>query len=205
MSFYLRTAKGRIPQRSRASMRLATSIILTGYPLGALIALNSGLAGEGGAAFALYLTGIAAIVIALSAFFYIAPSYMQRIVGEQPGELDELERDLRQRAYAFAYHVLTGLVAASIFYLAVANDDTRLTLWTPDSYTHWNTIFWGVLLYCFTLPTAYLAWTMPDIAHEFSEEEAGAEPARKPRARWWLWGLMVAGGIGGFILARLIT
>jgi len=130
---------------------------------------------------------------------------MQRIVGEQLCELDDLERDLRQKAYAFAYHLLTGLVASAIFYLAVANDDTRLTLWAPDSYTHWNTIFWGVLLYCFTLPTAYLAWTMPDIADEFGEDELEAEPVRKPGVRWWLWGLIIAGGIGGFILARTIT
>ncbi|KPP82122.1 MAG: hypothetical protein HLUCCA04_05175 [Oceanicaulis sp. HLUCCA04] len=205
MSFYMRTANGRVAQRSRASMRLATGIILAGYPLGALLTLNSSLAGDGSGAFALNLTGLAIIAIAIFAFFYIAPSYMQRIVGEQLCELDDLERDLRQKAYAFAYHLLTGLVASAIFYLAVANDDTRLTLWAPDSYTHWNTIFWGVLLYCFTLPTAYLAWTMPDIAHEFGEDELEAEPVRKPGVRWWLWGLIIAGGIGGFILARTIT
>ncbi|MBV5259202.1 hypothetical protein FLX56_12325 [Synechococcus moorigangaii CMS01] len=205
MSFYMRTANGRTPRRSRTSMRLATGLILAGYPLGALLALNSGLAGEGSVSFALSLAGLAVIAVSVFAFFYIAPSYMQRIIGEQLCELDDLERDLRQKAYAFAYHVLTGLVAAAIFYLAVANDDTRLTLWAPDSYTHWNTIFWGVLLYCFTLPTAYLAWTMPDISDEFAEEELEAEPVRKPGVRWWLWGLIVAGGLAGFILARMIT
>jgi hypothetical protein len=205
VSFYMRTANGRTPRRSRTSMRLATGLILAGYPLGALLALNSGLAGEGSVSFALSLAGLAVIAVSVFAFFYIAPSYMQRIIGEQLCELDDLERDLRQKAYAFAYHVLTGLVAAAIFYLAVANDDTRLTLWAPDSYTHWNTIFWGVLLYCFTLPTAYLAWTMPDISDEFAEEELEAEPVRKPGVRWWLWGLIVAGGLAGFILARMIT
>lgn len=205
MSFYMRTANGRTPRRSRTSMRLATGLIMAGYPLGALLALNSGLAGEGSVSFALSLAGLAVIAVSVFAFFYIAPSYMQRIIGEQLCELDDLERDLRQKAYAFAYHVLTGLVAAAIFYLAVANDDTRLTLWAPDSYTHWNTIFWGVLLYCFTLPTAYLAWTMPDISDEFAEEELEAEPVRKPGVRWWLWGLIVAGGLAGFILARMIT
>lgn len=205
MSFYMRTANGRTPRRSRTSMRLATGLILAGYPLGALMALNSGLAGEGSVSFAFSLAGLAVIAVSVFAFFYIAPSYMQRIIGEQLCELDDLERDLRQKAYAFAYHVLTGLVAAAIFYLAVANDDTRLTLWAPDSYTHWNTIFWGVLLYCFTLPTAYLAWTMPDISDEFAEEELEAEPVRKPGVRWWLWGLIVAGGLAGFILARMIT
>lgn len=205
MSFFLRTSSGRVPYRSRASIRIATSVILGGYPLGGLVVLNSGLAGEGAPALTLSIAGLVLIALAVLAFFYIAPSYMQRIVGEQICELDDLERDLRQKAYAFAYHLLTGLVAAAIFYLAVANDDTRLTLWSPSTYSHWNTIFWGVLLYCFTLPTAYLAWTMPDLAHETGEDEEDAGPVRKARARWWLWGLIIAGGIAGFILARVIS
>lgn len=205
MSFYLRTPKGRIPNRSRAAMRVATGLTLGGYPAGALIMLNSGLAGEGVPAFIASVTGLGLIALAVFAFFYIAPSYMQRIVGEQVCELDDLERDLRQKAFAFAYHVLTGLVAAAIFYLAVANDDTRLTLWAPDSYTHWNTIFWGVLLYAFTLPTAYLAWTMPDIEPDLADEPADALPLRKPGVRWWLWGLLLAGGLAGFVLALVIT
>ncbi|MGP1275148.1 MAG: hypothetical protein ACQRW7_07000 [Caulobacterales bacterium] len=204
MSFYLRTASGKTPQRSRTSMRLATSLTLGGYPLGALIALNAPLAGEGGGALALNIAGLGFIVLAIAGFAYIAPSYMQRIVGEQVCELDDLERDLRQKAYAFAYHVLTGLVAAAIFYLAVANDETRLTLWAPDSYTHWNTIFWGVLLYSFTLPTAYLAWTMPEFEPE-ADEDVSTPPLRKPGVRWWLWALIASGMIAGFILARLIT
>lgn len=101
--------------------------------------------------------------------------------------------------------MLTGLIGASIFYLAVANDETRLTLWAPQSYEHWNTIFWGVLLYAFTLPTAYLAWTMPDLAPDLADEADETIPVRKPAIRWWLWGLIIAGGIAGFVLARLIT
>ncbi|AZU02763.1 hypothetical protein X907_0214 [Glycocaulis alkaliphilus] len=205
MSFYMRTANGKTPRRSRNAMRLATSLTLFGYPLGGLVMLNAPLAGDGSPGFVVSMAGLGVIAMAVFAFFYIAPSYMQRIIGEQVCELDDLERDLRQKAYAFAYHVLTGLVAAFIFYLAVANDDTRLTLWAPSTYSHWNTIFWGVLLYCFTLPTAYLAWTMPDIAHEFADEELDSEPARKPGIRWWLWGLIIAGGLAGFILARVIT
>lgn len=205
MSFFLRTSSGRVPRRSRASIRIATSVTLGGYPLGGLVVLNSGLAGEGAPSLVLSITGLVLIALAVLAFFYIAPSYMQRIVGEQVCELDDLERDLRQKAYAFAYHLLTGLVAAAIFYLAVANDDTRLTLWSPSTYSHWNTIFWGVLLYCFTLPTAYLAWTMPDLAYEAGEDVEDTGPVRKVRARWWLWGLIIAGGIAGFILARVIT
>lgn len=203
MSFYLRTAKGRIPQRSRASMRAAATLVLAGYPLGALITLNADRTGGGEASLIIGIGGLVLIALSVFAFAYLAPSYMQRIVGEQVSELDDLERALRHKAFSFSYQVLTGLAAAGIFYLAVANDDTRLTLWAPSTYSHWNTVFWGVLLYSFTLPTAYLAWTMPDISADLADEEDGGVPARKPQARWWLWGLIVAGAAGGFILALL--
>ncbi|MCC5981415.1 MAG: hypothetical protein JJU26_06805 [Oceanicaulis sp.] len=205
MSFYLRTSSGRVPNRNRASMRIATSVILAGYPIGGLIALNAGLAGDGAPAFITGIAGLAVMALSVLTFFYIAPSYMQRIVGEQVCELDDLERDLRQKAFTFAYQVLTGLAAAGIFYLAVANDQTRLTLWAPQSYEHWNTIFWGVLLYSFTLPTAYLAWTMPDLEPDLAEDGADAGQMSKPRMRWWFWGLMAAGGLFGFLLALSIT
>lgn len=40
-------------------------------------------------------------------------------------------------------------------------DGGRLNLWTPSTYDHWNAIFWGAMLYAFTLPTAWLAWAGP--------------------------------------------
>ena len=205
MSFYLRTAKGRIPQRSRASMRAAAIMVLAGYPAGALIALNADRAGGGEVSFIIGVGGLVLIALSVLAFFFIAPSYMQRIVGEQISELDDLERDLRQKAFSFSYQLLTGLVAACIFYLAVANDERRLTLWAPSTYSHWNTIFWGVLLYSFTLPTAYLTWTMPDISAELADEDDVEISPHRPRARWWLWGMLAAGASGGLILALLTS
>lgn len=95
MSFYLRMPNGRVPARSRTAMRTATSLVLFGYPAGALIVLNADLGGSSVPAFIAAIAGLALIALGVLAFFYIAPSYMQRIVGEQVCELDDLERDLR--------------------------------------------------------------------------------------------------------------
>lgn len=197
MSFYIRSASGRIPYRSRLSVRAAVFMVLIGYPAGCLMQL-------GESARALDLAGLALVVVSAVAFFWLATSHVQRIAGEQASELDDLERDLRRRAFAFSYQVFTALMAAGVFYLAVANDDTRLTLWAPQTYAHWNAIFWGVLLYSFTLPSAWLAFTLPAPDDEDQDADAAA-PDRKPRTRWWLWGLISAGLLAGFILARVIT
>lgn len=197
MSFYIRTPSGRIPHRSRGSLRGAVILVLAGYPAGCLLQLAGG--GQ-----AVDLTGLALVVLSAVAFFWLATSHVQRIAGEQASELDDLERDLRRRAFAFSYQVFTALMAAGVFYLAVANDDTRLTLWAPQTYAHWNAIFWGGLLYSFTLPSAWLAFTLP--APDDEDQDAGAAaPGRKPRTRWWLWALITAGLLAGFILARVIT
>ncbi|WBQ11921.1 hypothetical protein L2D00_08675 [Hyphomonadaceae bacterium BL14] len=197
MSFYIRTASGRIPHRSRASVRGAVLMVLIAYPLGCLMQL-------GDTARAVGLTGLALVVLSAIAFFWLATSYVQRIAGEQASELDDLERDLRRRAFAFSYQVFTGLMAAGVFYLAVANDETRLTLWAPETYAHWNAIFWGVLLYSFTLPSAWLAWTLPAPDDE-DQDAAAAVPGHKPRTRWWLWGLIAAAAVAGAIFATVIA
>lgn len=196
MSFYIRSASGRIPYRSPLLVRAAVFMVLIGYPAGCLMQL-------GGSARALDLAGLALVVVSAVAFFWLATSHVQRIAGEQASELDDLERDLRRRAFAFSYQVFTALMAAGVLYLAVANDDTRLTLWAPQTYAHWNAIFWGVLLYSFTLPSAWLAFTLP--APDDEDQDAAGEPGAKPRPRWWLWALITVGLLAGFILARVIT
>lgn len=207
MSLYFRSASGRVPVRSQASMRAATSLALAAYPLGALCMLIGPADQPTPASVLADMVGLGLIVVAFLAFAIVAPSYLQRIAAEQACALDELEKDLRRRAYAFSYQAMTGIALVAIFYLAVANDETRIQLWAPSSYAHWNTIFWGVMLYAFTLPTAYLAWTMP--APLFEDEEPGAVPtgprARASRHVWrrriWLALLGAAGLAGGIALA----
>lgn len=164
MPFYYRGKKERRAPRSHAVMRVTTLAALLAYPAGCLclmafpdITPEPGLTpGE--------ITGYALILLSVLAFGAIAPSWLQRIVGEETRLLDEFELDLRRRAYVFSYQALTAAAAVFVFYMAVAIDfeaTGRLTLWTPAAYDHWNAIFWGVLLYAFVLPTAWLAFAAP--------------------------------------------
>jgi hypothetical protein len=204
MSLFFRTVSGRVPMRSQSAMRAAIVTTLGAYPLGCILMLISP-DEPSPAAMAMDLSGLGLILLSVAAFIFIAPSYAQRIAAEQSCLLDDLERDLRRRAYAFAYQVMCGLALLGIFYLAVANDDTRIQLWAPDSYAHWNAVFWGVMLYAFTLPTAWLAWTMPAPVFDDEPEDAhGSRPPARPgvwKRRGFLIGLGVAGALAGFALA----
>jgi hypothetical protein len=143
-------------------MKVATTWALVAYPLGcALRVLAPGADGNG---VALDAAGLALIVSAVVAFIVVAPSSWQRIVAEDEKLLDERELQQRYRAQAFGYNVFTGLAALFAFYMQVGIDlETKkdLLIWRPSTADHWNASIWGVLLYAFTLPTAYLAWTLP--------------------------------------------
>ena len=58
-----------------------------------------------------------------------------------------------------AYLTFTALFLAAIAYAGVASD---MGWWVPHSYENWNALFWGVMLYSALLPTAFLAWSMPE-------------------------------------------
>lgn len=161
MSFFYRGPRGEAPRRSPALMRLATGAVLILYPAGCLVRLVWGGAPPTGASVIADIAGLGLILAALLAFALVAPSSLQRIVGEQASALDEFELDLRRRANAFAYQVFAALTLLGLIYMAIASDAERLTLWTPSNFDHWNALIWGALLLCFVLPTAYLAWTAP--------------------------------------------
>ena len=162
--FFYRGKTHRTPKRSTLMLRGATLTALIAYPAGAVLQLvfpdttpEPGLTwGEG--------VGFALIILALFAFVIIAPSHLQRIVGEEAKHLDEFEMDLRRKAYAFSYWALSAIVVIAVLYMALAadgNGDGLITLWKPTTYDHWNAIFWGAMLYAVVLPTAYLAWAGP--------------------------------------------
>lgn len=169
MSFFYRGKSGAAPQRSRATMRVATLAALIAYPAGCVMQLlfpdttpEPGLtAGE--------IAGFGLLAISLLAFCFIAPSWLQRIVGEQTKLLDEFEMDLRRRAYTFSYSVFASLAALFAIYMALSVDlaaSGKLQLWTPTTYDHWNAIFWGAMLYAFVLPTTWLAWAGPTLIED---------------------------------------
>ena len=164
MPFYYRGKNDRKAPRSRAVMRIATLTALVAYPAGCAVHVmfpdttpEPGLTpGE--------IVGFTLIGLSVLAFALIAPSWMQRIVGEEKKRLDEFELDLRARAYAFGYQVFAALTVLFAIYMALSIDlvdSGKLNLWTPTTYDHWNAIFWGAMLYAFVLPTAWLAWAGP--------------------------------------------
>lgn len=164
MTFYYRGPTERpAPIRSDFAIRFATTLALLAYPAGCLVLLiTPDATSESGQVFgeALWLV---LLLTALGAFVYIAPSYQQRIVGEQADRLDEFELQVRQRAYAFSYRAFSALSLIGLIYLALSFDIAQsmgVSLWRPVSSDHWNAIIWGALLYAFVLPTAYIGWTM---------------------------------------------
>lgn len=162
--FFYRGKSHATPKRSNTVMRLATLTALGAYPIGVTIQLvfpdttpQPGLTGG-------EIAGFGFIILALLAFCIIAPSHLQRIVGEEAKHLDEFEMDLRRKSYAFAYWVFSALAVLSVIYMGLAadmEDSARFQLWTPTTYDHWNAVFWGAILYAVVLPTAYLAWAGP--------------------------------------------
>ncbi|XBQ17489.1 MAG: hypothetical protein ABL308_06305 [Oceanicaulis sp.] len=150
MSFFYRGKTKDAPALPAWIMRLATTAALTLYPAGCVAHLyGSSLAGYG------------LMVGALIAFIVIAPSSMQRIVGEETKLLDEMELDLRRRAHAFAYQVFGALTLVGILYMGIASDATRIELWAPSTWDHWSALLWGAIIWSVVLPTAYLAWAGP--------------------------------------------
>ncbi|MCR9130315.1 MAG: hypothetical protein NXI12_12400 [Alphaproteobacteria bacterium] len=175
MPFFYRGGSGSVPQRSRATMRIATLAALTAYPAGCILQIvfpdatpEPGLAaGE--------IAGFALVAVSLLAFCFIAPSWLQRIVGEQADCLDEFEMDLRRRAYTFSYNVFAGMAVLFAIYMALSvdlADSGKLQLWTPATYDHWNAIFWGAMLYAFVLPTTWLAWAGPALLEDLEDAAA---------------------------------
>ena len=161
-------------------MRIATLAALIAYPAGCVVQIvfpdtTPGPSLTAGEAF-----GFALLGVSLLAFCFIAPSWLQRIVGEETQRLDEFEMDLRRRAYTFSYQVFAGLAVLFALYMALSVDvaeSAKLRFWTPTTYDHWNAIFWGAMLYAFVLPTTWLAWAGPAPINE-GEGETNAEGGR---------------------------
>lgn len=170
MTFFYRGPSGRIARRSTFGMRLASALALIAYPLGGAAVIAAPDAAETGLVLG-EAVWLGCLLLTIASLVWMAPSYLQRIAGDEAKNLDEFELDLRRRAYAFAYQAFAALTLAGLIYLASALDfmDGRgIELWRPQTFDHWNAIIWGTILYAFVLPTAYLAWAAP--APELEEE-----------------------------------
>lgn len=98
------------------------------------------------------------MLITLIAAAPVVGSRLQRIVGDEAGQLDEMELQLRHLATSRAYLAFTAAAVLGVAYCGFA---TNAGLWRPNLFEHWNGLFWGLFLYASLLPTAILAWTLP--------------------------------------------
>lgn len=137
---------------SRGAARIACVLALACYPPGAYL---MGMSGHSPAKVA----GMALVLIALFSAAFLVNTSVQRIVGEQPRFLDEFEMQLRLRSVQSAYGTITLIALLAVIYFAIASD-TRL--WVPRSYDGYNGLFWGVFLYAWVLPTAFVAWRLDE-------------------------------------------
>jgi sterol desaturase/sphingolipid hydroxylase (fatty acid hydroxylase superfamily) len=107
------------------------------------------------------LAGLALIVAAFAIFVVLAGSSLQRQTQEPESELDERERDERNRAAFQAHSVFSGIVLIGVLYMMLTSDmaaNGKLHFWQPTDGSHWNAIFGGLILLSFTLPGAVLAF-----------------------------------------------
>jgi drug/metabolite transporter (DMT)-like permease len=142
---------------SLRTIRTLTLVALAAYPIGGII-MVLGPDGKGG--FFLHeAAGLALITLALFCAAPVLGSRLQRIVGDQPKQLDEWELQQRHQAMSSAYALSMGLICAGLIYAAVASD---AGWWLPRSYDAFNGMFWGVFLYATLLPTAFLAWRLDE-------------------------------------------
>jgi hypothetical protein len=160
MSFYWRKSE-KPYQLGQTAMRALTTFVLLAYPAGAIMQLVMPENAPRHSLLMVEIGGLGLMILALLALVLIAPSSLQRIVGEEVKHLDEFELDLRRRANAMAYQIFTVLTLLALLYFGVASDAGRLDLWMPDAFDHWNAIIWGAILYAFVLPTAVLSWIAP--------------------------------------------
>lgn len=156
--FYIRSTKDTQKARpiSVRAARAGSVFALAAYPPGAFL-----LGASGG--LPVKVAGAALLVATLGSAGMLATTWVQRIVGELPQYLDEFEMQVRLRAMQAAYATFTLLVLGFVMYSAVAVDTQ---LWVPRTYRAYDAVFWGVFLYAWLLPTAFVAWRI-------EEDEAG--------------------------------
>lgn len=134
-----------------ATIKIMLILAMGCYPMGGIVMLNA--KGDKW----IQLTGFGLMIVSLLCAAVLVSSSLQRVVSEETKLLDERELVWRQKSNTFAYHTFTVLVLLMVIYFGMATDSNW---WLPSNFDHWNSIFWGIVLYATLLPTAYLAWTM---------------------------------------------
>ncbi|MDP3492737.1 MAG: hypothetical protein Q8R82_06450 [Hyphomonadaceae bacterium] len=150
-----------------ATVRLMFAGMYLLYPAGCIMQLVTGPA-QVEAAYD--LAGLLVVAVSLLIFAMLAGSSLQRQSQEQETMLDERELMERNRAAYGAHSIFAAIVLLGIIYLMIGNDlvaNGKLAVWLPETGSHWNGVFWGLLLAALTLPSAVLAWRKSPAEPEF--------------------------------------
>ncbi|MCZ8164472.1 hypothetical protein [Silanimonas sp.] len=132
-----------------STARIATVVILVGYPVGALVRLLH-------PDTVLDVLGLAMIAIAGLVAAAFTATYAYQLVNRKEDQLDERERYVRYRAHTVAYTGIAAILLLGTIYLQLAFD---FGWWMPENRGHWEAIFWGVLIAVLTLPATCLVWS----------------------------------------------
>jgi hypothetical protein len=106
----------------------------------------------------LLLAGLVLLAGLLSIFF--GQGHAVDLANQTDAALDERERQVRDRAFRFAYIWLAAAFTLLVTYAAIASDSGLG--WLPRTWNERQAVLWGVNLLAWTLPTASVAWMEPD-------------------------------------------
>ena len=85
--------------------------------------------------------------------------------GKQCVVPDERETQVRDRGFAHSYMILSLMVSLAIVYDMLAHD---FGWWLPAAGQLQN-VLWVVLMFVSTLPSAVLAWELPDVRDDYAD------------------------------------
>lgn len=108
---------------------------------------------------------LAGFAILAHGFFYLMRRTFINSAHLRDEALDERQRVIRDRAMRNSYILLSFLITLQALYFMIASDwKGANALVIPSGVA--NAYFWGAFLFAMTLPTAWLAWTTPDVNDE---------------------------------------
>lgn len=155
------------PLGSRRRHRLAVLALYVGYPsVVGLLWLGSQLhRGWSPLRAALTVPLALSVVAVLVGGFILLSRPAINLPNIADRDLDERQRQVRDRAYRIAYRLAGGALFLVSLITFVALSAGRPVAPTPESA---QAAFWGVFIVVTTLPTAIIAWTEPD-PHDHDE------------------------------------
>lgn len=130
-------------------------LILTAYASLAIYVVTSVLTGDTAWFWPIQFGWITATVIHIR---FLRPATQE--IADETVTLDERQTMVRNRAYYWAYRIITFAILLPAFYVVVAR---QTGVWLPDlTVTGISAIFVGLVWVVIMLPTSIIAWNEPD-------------------------------------------